>query len=237
MSSIFENGEGLLLSVSGGKDSTAMILYMKEIAIDQDKLEYVFMDTGWESVETYSYLDYLESNLDIKINRIRAKVKIKDEHEDIYRTCLNLMGREHSSFVATILNKTMFPAGAFQWCTSILKIDPFKLFLNELDYQPISCVGIRRAESKRRSNYSECFPCIRSNKKEMKEFINTEKHIEVIRILERYNSNIKGRQVTFFKGGPIDEILNWSKTSRGGKQYFLFDTEQPTCEKWGMCGI
>ena len=35
----------------------------------------------------------------------------------------------------------------------------------------------------------------------------------------------------------IEEIYEWSKTSRGGKQYMLWNTEQlePTCAKWGLC--
>jgi hypothetical protein len=78
---------------------------------------------------------------------------------------------------------------------------------------------------------------MRSNKKEMKEFPRTHEQIEVIKLLEEYNSKIKGRPVTFFRGGTIEEILEWSRTSRGGKQYFLFDTTEPTCQKWGMCGI
>jgi 3'-phosphoadenosine 5'-phosphosulfate sulfotransferase (PAPS reductase)/FAD synthetase len=44
----------IIASVSGGKDSTAMCLHLKE-----QGLEYraVFMDTGWETQAVYDYID------------------------------------------------------------------------------------------------------------------------------------------------------------------------------------
>lgn len=276
-------GDKYLLSISGGKDSTAMILYMKEIAARN--VDYVFMDTGWEDTKTYQYLDYLEKQLGITINRIRANIIIKDEYKDIYNECLQIMGRQYSDFVAAILNKGMFPSGFFKWCTIHLKIEPFQQFIDDLDYEPVSCVGIRRAESIKRSKFTEyefnegfkcwvwrpiidwteqnvidihkrhnirpnplylsgsnrvgCYPCIYSIKKEIAKFDTDHQHIKVIRLLEEHLSNRREKDVRFFRGTPIDEILEWSKTSRGGKQLQLFTDEQiePSCIKWGMCGI
>jgi 3'-phosphoadenosine 5'-phosphosulfate sulfotransferase (PAPS reductase)/FAD synthetase len=274
-------GDKYLLSVSGGKDSTAMILYLKEIAARN--VDYVFMDTGWESIQTYQYLDYLEAELGISINRIRSNITIKPEHETIYSECLNIMKRSYSDFVALILNKGMFPSGYAQYCTGELKVKPFQSFIDQLDYEPVSCVGIRREESQRRSTYEEyeynegfncwvwrpliewseadviaihhrhnirpnplyltgahrvgCYPCIRSNKSEMSQFPLDHKHLSVLRKLEDYHSARRNKDVTFFKGGRIDDVLDWAQTARGGRQYMLFDSTIPTCEKWGMCGI
>lgn len=276
-------GDKYLLSVSGGKDSTAMILYLKEIAVDPKLIDYVFMDTGWEDVKTYEYLDYLENELDIKINRIRSNIKVKPEHEEIYEECLSVMGRDYSDFVALILYKGMFPSGYAQFCTGELKVKPFQELLDSRDYQAISCVGIRREESLRRSTYEEwefnesfnfwvwrplieftekqvidihhrhnvkpnplylkgahrvgCYPCIQSNKKEMSAFPTDHSHIKVLRILEEFHSKRRDKPVTFFKGGTIQEVLNWSQTAYGGKQLFLFNPHERTCEKWGMCGV
>mgnify|MGYP003125336175 FL=1 len=132
-----------------------MILYLREIAVKPELIEYVFMDTGWENIQTYEYLDYLENELDIKINRIRSNITVKPEHEEIYQECLSVMGRDYSDFVAMILNQRYFPYGRRQFCTSLLKVEPFQLFIDNLDYQTISCVGIRREESHRRSTYPE----------------------------------------------------------------------------------
>ena len=45
-----------IISFSGGKDSTALILWAKE---NLDEFETVFCDTGWESDETYEYIQYI----------------------------------------------------------------------------------------------------------------------------------------------------------------------------------
>jgi len=47
----------LVANVSGGKDSTAMALFLIDQGLD---FEPVFCDTGWEHEDTYEYLDYLE---------------------------------------------------------------------------------------------------------------------------------------------------------------------------------
>ena len=48
---------------------------------------------------------------------------------------------------------------------------------------------------------------------------------------------------TFFWGNkdwnmpPIEEVVKWSKTSRGGKQFSIFrdDEIEPGCMSWGLC--
>ena len=50
----------IVVSVSGGKDSTAMCLHLFEQGYDKDDFVRVFADTGWESEETYRYLKEIE---------------------------------------------------------------------------------------------------------------------------------------------------------------------------------
>jgi len=57
-----------LVSVSGGKDSTATLLWILE-GRQKEYIIPIFCDTGWEMDETYEYLDYLENRLEIKIHR------------------------------------------------------------------------------------------------------------------------------------------------------------------------
>ncbi|WP_219209201.1 phosphoadenosine phosphosulfate reductase domain-containing protein [Variovorax boronicumulans] len=60
-----------VVSVSGGKDSTATLLIALERCPREDVLP-IFCDTGNEHADTYAYLDYLELALDIKITRLKA---------------------------------------------------------------------------------------------------------------------------------------------------------------------
>ena len=55
-----------ILGLSGGKDSTALALYLKNEIPD---IEYFFCDTHKELPETYEYIDKLEILLGKKINR------------------------------------------------------------------------------------------------------------------------------------------------------------------------
>jgi 3'-phosphoadenosine 5'-phosphosulfate sulfotransferase (PAPS reductase)/FAD synthetase len=58
-----------IASVSGGKDSTAIILQGIEQGIES---RYVFADTGHEHELTLEYLEYLQQRLGIKIEKYRA---------------------------------------------------------------------------------------------------------------------------------------------------------------------
>ncbi len=56
-----------VLGISGGKDSSALAIYMRD-RIPQ--MEYFFCDTGKELKETYEYIDKLEVYLGKPINRL-----------------------------------------------------------------------------------------------------------------------------------------------------------------------
>jgi 3'-phosphoadenosine 5'-phosphosulfate sulfotransferase (PAPS reductase)/FAD synthetase len=65
-----------LLSVSGGKDSTALILHALERGVE---FQCCFADTGHEHPETYEYLDYLRDRLGITIEAAKADFSKKIE--------------------------------------------------------------------------------------------------------------------------------------------------------------
>jgi len=60
-----------IVSLSGGKDSTAMLLRMIELNMPIDKI--VFCDTGLEFPEMYDYLKKLEKYIGRKITYIKGK--------------------------------------------------------------------------------------------------------------------------------------------------------------------
>jgi len=53
-----------VLGLSGGKDSTALAVFMRDRV---PQMEYVFCDTQKELPETYEYLDRVEAYLGKKI--------------------------------------------------------------------------------------------------------------------------------------------------------------------------
>jgi 3'-phosphoadenosine 5'-phosphosulfate sulfotransferase (PAPS reductase)/FAD synthetase len=134
-----------VVSVSGGKDSTALLLYaLNNLQVNKDdEIIPVFADTGWEHDDTYKYLDYLEEKLNIKI--IRLKNEIGGMRE-------------------VALHKNFMPNQMMRYCTEELKQKHFKKFVYEnfvsKDIDFISLVGVRREESKARAD-AECFKIIR----------------------------------------------------------------------------
>jgi 3'-phosphoadenosine 5'-phosphosulfate sulfotransferase (PAPS reductase)/FAD synthetase len=58
-----------IVSLSGGKDSTALAIFLKGKVAN---LEYIFCDTDKELPETYEYLDRLEAFLQQPIMRLNA---------------------------------------------------------------------------------------------------------------------------------------------------------------------
>jgi len=65
-----------IISLSGGKDSTAMLLMMLEKRI---KIDYiVFFDTGWEFPEMINHIDKLKKYIGREIIRLKPKRSFKE---------------------------------------------------------------------------------------------------------------------------------------------------------------
>lgn len=127
------SGRRVVASVSGGKDSAAMSLYLTELGIDHDR---VFMDTGWEHPDTYAYLRGELTRVIGPIVEISAPLKMVD----------------------LIRKRGMFPWKRRRFCTEELKVFPMQRYMNALvaeGHDCINAVGIRRAESEARSKLSE----------------------------------------------------------------------------------
>lgn len=111
-----------ILGLSGGKDSTALALLMRDKV---PEMEYVFCDTGSELNETYEYLNQVEAYLGKKIEHLNS-----DENFDHW---LSVFGG-------------YLPAPNMRWCTKLLKLKPFEEHVG--DGEVISYVGIRADEDR-----------------------------------------------------------------------------------------
>jgi 3'-phosphoadenosine 5'-phosphosulfate sulfotransferase (PAPS reductase)/FAD synthetase len=139
-----------VLSLSGGKDSTAASLFLREQGIEHLR---VFNDTGWEHQSLYDHLDYLEQQLG-PIIRVRSDIAIPDGWEDEVTAIEAKLGRS-SAMVRWAVKKAMFPSRMRRYCTQELKVKPFLKWAREQDDDVLHVVGIRAEESAARAGLVE----------------------------------------------------------------------------------
>ena len=126
-----------ILGLSGGKDSTALAVFMRDRV---QGMEYVFTDTGKELPETYEYLKRVEAYLGQPIVYLNAERGF-DHHLETFGNYL--------------------PSAQARWCTRKLKIVPFEKYVGDGDVY--SYVGIRADENRSgyvstRANIKPLFP-------------------------------------------------------------------------------
>jgi 3'-phosphoadenosine 5'-phosphosulfate sulfotransferase (PAPS reductase)/FAD synthetase len=169
-----------VVSISGGKDSTATALLALE-SRSKGSLRLVFADTGNEHELTYEYLDYLESALGIQIKRLRrdftpewnhrlhwlksdapkkgtARNPPRSEIEIAKLISVFEKGPTGNPFLDLCIVKGRFPSSQARFCTRFLKTEPlveYQLGLADQGYVVWSWQGIRRDESPARANAKE----------------------------------------------------------------------------------
>ncbi|AZC81152.1 phosphoadenosine phosphosulfate reductase family protein [Pseudomonas chlororaphis] len=162
-----------IVSVSGGKDSTATLLVA--IALEAPNLQAVFADTGNEHDLTYEYLDYLEQTTGISISRVRAdfshriagkrrfietKWREQGVPEVVVLAALEVLQPTGNPFLDLCLWKGRFPSRKAQFCTMELKRDPMleqvAMPLMGNGDMIISWQGVRADESITRRYLPEC---------------------------------------------------------------------------------
>lgn len=109
-----------VMGISGGKDSSALALYMRD---QVPQMEYFFCDTGSELPETYEYLQRLEAALGKPIARLNADRNF-DHWLWVYQGAL--------------------PSPQMRWCTKVLKIKPLEDWIG--NHETYSYIAIRADE-------------------------------------------------------------------------------------------
>ena len=132
-----------VLGISGGKDSAALAIYIKDHHPEvHEKVEYFFTDTGAELDEVYDFLAKLEAYLGKEIIRLSS-------------------GKPFEHWLK--IHNEYLPSPQQRWCTQIMKIKPFEAFVG--DSPVISYVGIRADENRegyisRKATIKAVFPFI-----------------------------------------------------------------------------
>lgn len=120
-----------ILALSGGKDSTALAVYMAQHH-PEIPMEYVFADTDRELPSVYQFLTDLETRLGITIHRI------------------NDYGRGFDYYLPHW--GYFLPGKRSRWCTKHLKIRPMERFCKQRLPATVY-IGIRADEDAERGNY------------------------------------------------------------------------------------
>ncbi len=127
-----------IISISGGKDSAALAVYIHQKYPEiHERAEYVFCDTMVELPETDEYIERLEAMLGVTVIRVNAfdilNVKPKP-------------GRNPFDIYLRELYGGYLPSPRSRWCTRKLKIEPFEKFVG--DGYAYSYIGIRADEDR-----------------------------------------------------------------------------------------
>ena len=162
-----------VLGISGGKDSAALAIYLKNL-YPLMEIEYYSSDTGKELDETYQLIQNLEVYLGKSIQILKAA---ENSHEDPFDHFLKMYGG-------------FLPSSNSRWCTKKLKLEPFEKYVgNDL---VVSYVGIRGDEDRegyisRKTNIQSIFPFRRNIWSED--------------VIEKFLSNSKIEQICSYLNG------------------------------------
>lgn len=132
-----------LLGLSGGKDSAALAIYLKDNYPEiHAKTEYFFSDTGAELKEVYNFLDKMEAYLGKEIVKLSS-------------------GRTFEHWLK--IHNDFLPSPRQRWCTILMKIKPFEQYVGDDDV--ISYIGIRADENRegyisKKTNIKAAFPFV-----------------------------------------------------------------------------
>ena len=132
-----------VLGLSGGKDSAALAIYIKDKYPGvHEKMEYFFSDTGAELKEVYDFLDKMEAYLGKEIVRLTS-------------------GKDFDHFLRKYHG--FLPSARQRWCTREMKIVPFERFVG--DDSVVSYIGIRADENREgyishKENIKAVFPFV-----------------------------------------------------------------------------
>lgn len=166
------DGDHNIISISGGKDSTALLL----LAIERqaENMQAVFADTGHEHPQTYDYVRYLEQATGVPIRWVRAdftadiarkaefvatKWREQGVPEEKVLAALAVLKPTGNPFLDLCIWKGRFPSTRARFCSEELKhvpiLEQVQLPLLEAGDDVISWQGVRADESLARRDLPE----------------------------------------------------------------------------------
>lgn len=132
------------LGFSGGKDSSALLklvyIALENIRIKSKPVTVIYCDTG---VEIPIVRSFVQETLN-KLSREAIENSVPIETQIVFPS---LQDRYFSKVIGRGYPP---PSYKFRWCTDVLRINPIKNFLNNMQKQGVILLGIRKGESSER---------------------------------------------------------------------------------------
>lgn len=196
-----------LLGISGGKDSAALAIYLRE-KYPQMEFDYYFCDTGKELEETEKLIEDLEQHLQQDITRLVSK--------DVEKSKENPFDYYYKVF------KGYLPSSQARWCTKMMKLEPFERYVGSDPV--ISYVGIRGDENRegyisKKENIQSIFPFRKNIWSEdvMKKFFDP-KNVEQVNDIYRLEAGVS-RIDDFIELQGIEISSEWKDRVQAKKRF------------------
>lgn len=142
-----------LISFSGGRTSGYMLWHILDAHDGKlpDDLYVTFANTGKEREETLRFVHECETRWGVRIRWLeQADRKSKEISERFTEVGYNSASRNGEPFKALIERKKYLPNSVMRFCTTELKIEPMKFFMQSLGCKKwINVVGLRADEMHR----------------------------------------------------------------------------------------
>lgn len=155
-----------VICFSGGKDSTALILWAKE---NLSEFTTVFCDTGWEHPFTLAYIEEINQThlagglitlrtkkyVVTPVQALRRNASDRDRWRFAFVTQRFEQQHHQDGMLRLVQIKGRAPSAKARFCTEALKVRPMIDWLKTLDDEATVYQGIRADESESRSRMVE----------------------------------------------------------------------------------
>jgi 3'-phosphoadenosine 5'-phosphosulfate sulfotransferase (PAPS reductase)/FAD synthetase len=128
----FDEGIPVIVYVSGGKDSTALILWIKK-KYPRNPITAVYHDTGFEHPGVWEYIENISGQIGILLERTTPP--------------------EGGDLLSLVKKRGRIPGFGCRYCTSALKVGPGNKWIRKTypTGKVIQCFGFRAEESEKRA--------------------------------------------------------------------------------------
>lgn len=210
----------IFISVSGGKDSHAMLFLVKELAEKQgctDKLIAMYSDTGMEWYNAESHVRKICATASVPLEIVYPVRPLIEEMKYRGQRLIEMQRERRDKKINT---GVMFPSPHCRYCTANQKTGPMDKLVRQYTGKLLKVTGERWAESKARSNYAE--------------FIKVDR-ISTKKIANTGETNCKYRQVYGWRpmlGFSTEDVFQMVKDS-GVERHMAYDAG---CDRLGCAG-